>query len=262
MTWTATGAWVSAHATTLAVNNQAVGNLLLVGVLNTSNNTVWCTGLSGGGATWTPFGVKFSISVFGFPEYATLFAGTVTATGAGTVTPSWSGTAPASYYLDGHEFHSSVGSWSLDVQGNLDSAGTTSWASLTPASSGELYFGFEDNAGSASGGTTSGYVYNLNPSGLGQAYNLSCPSGVATFPVWADTDGRAGIMVLVQETGGGGAASGRPLRGRIRHHHGARRQQQQAAFGVPGVDTLSPGQLFARGSRGPSAAESTRATYT
>ena len=57
--------------------------------------------------------------------YFTLFAGTVTATGVGSVTASWSGTTPGGFYLFGHEFHSSVGSWSLDVQGNLDSAAAT-----------------------------------------------------------------------------------------------------------------------------------------
>lgn len=202
MTWTAPGSWLFANSTALSVSNQATGNLLLVGVTNTSNNTVWCTGLSGGGATWAAFGVKFAASTT-LAEYFTVFAGTVTATGAGTVTPSWSGTAPAGYHLDGHEFSSSVGSWSLDSQGTVDAV-TGNWASLTPAGSGELYFGFEDNTGAASAGTTSGYVYSVNASGGGRAYNLSCAGGVATFPVWADpADGRAGIMVLVREGTGG-----------------------------------------------------------
>ena len=199
MTWTATGSWLSASTANLTVSNQAVGNLLLVGVINTSNSTVWCTGLSGGGATWTPLGTNFASSVFGFAENFTLFAGKVTATGAGTAVPAWSGTAPANWRIDGHEFHSTVGSWALDgSQGNLDSASTASWASLTPTASGELYFGFEDNNGAASGGSTSGYVYNVNSGSIGQAYNLSCPSGIATFPVWADTDARAGVMVAGQ----------------------------------------------------------------
>lgn len=215
MTWTATGSWLTANTTTLATSNQAAGNLLLVGVINDSNNTVWCTGLSGGGATWTQVGVKFAVSVFGFPEYHTLFAGTVTATGAGTVTPSWSGTTPGSYRIDGHEFHSTAGSWALDgSQGNLDSAGTANWVSLTPAGNGELYFGAGDDQGIATGGSTSGYVYNISAGGaISQAYNLSCASGVATFPVWGDSNGRAGIMVLMKE----GAAAGGILPQQARH---------------------------------------------
>jgi len=197
VTWTAPGAWLFANSTGLTVSNQAIGNLLLVGVTNTSNNTVWCTGLSGGGATWVLVGTKFAGTAIA--DYFTLFAGTVTATGAGTVTPSWSGTTPAGYHLDGHEFSSSVGAWSLDVQGTVDAV-TGSWASLTPCSNGELYFGFEDNLGSAGAGSTSGYVYSVNASSAGRAYNLSCPSGVATFPTWTDsTDTRSGIMVLMRE---------------------------------------------------------------
>jgi hypothetical protein len=198
VTWTAAGSWLFANSTTLTVSNQAVGNLLLVGVENDSNNTVWCTWAVRRRATWSRW-ASVASSTEG-AHTSPCSPGRSPPPAPGTVTPSWSGTAPGSFDIAGHEFHSTAESWALDVQGNLDSAGTANWASLTPAGNGELYFGFEANGGTASGGTTSGYVYNTDAIGNGQAYRLSCPSGVATFPVWADSNGRAGIMVLVQET--------------------------------------------------------------
>jgi hypothetical protein len=217
MTFGATGSWLFADSGNLTVNNQGTGNLLLVEVLNYTNNTVWCTGLSGGGATWAPIGTKFAGTTNAF--YATVFAGTVTATGAGTAVPSWSGTAPAGFEITGHEFTSTVGSWVFDTQGTLDVAGNAStWATLTPAASGELYFGSATNAiSSPVGGSTPGYVYTSganNPDGDGSVYNLSCPAGIPTAPVWGDSHWGFGVMVLMQETSGASAApaSGPALR--------------------------------------------------
>ncbi len=231
MTWTAAGSWLFSGNSALTVNNQAAGNLLLVEVTNKSNNTVTCTGLSGGGATWTLLGTSFSTATPQTLSFS-VFAGTVTATGAGTATPSWSGTAPGSYELNGHEFHSTAGSWTFDAQGNLASGGTANWASLTPAAAGELYFGSEYNqsGGGAVAGSTSGYVYNSNANANGQAYNPSCPSGVATFPVWGDTSPRAGVMVLMQESGGAPAAPFYPARQPARS-----RTPQPYALGRPGL---------------------------
>lgn len=205
MTWTTVGSWLYAgNTSSIALTNQAVGNLLLIEVHNFQNNTVTATSMTGGGATWVRVGTSFTSSV-GFAATHALFAGTVTATGAQTATVTWSGTAPTTNFLEeGREFHSSVGSWSLDVQGNLDLTATKNWFSLTPATAGELYFGSEVNAGTAVAGATSGYVSNVNAFSCGAAYNLSCAQGVATFPVWGDTDNRCGIMVLMRE---GAAAS-------------------------------------------------------
>lgn len=200
MTWTTVGSWLYAgNTSSIALTNQAVGNLLLIEVHNFQNNTVTATSMSGGGATWTRIGNPFTSSV-GFAATHALFAGTVTTAGAGTATVTWSGTAPTTNFLvEGREFHSTVGSWSLDVQGNFDTASTKNWASLTPGGSGELYFGSEVNAATAVAGTTTGYVWNVNVFSCGAAYNLSCASGVATFPVWGDTDSRCGIAVLMRE---------------------------------------------------------------
>ena len=202
MTFAATGSPLYAATGTLPVSNQGTGNLLLVEVI-TDSATEYCSSLSGGGATWTQMGTVFHGTVNAYS--ATLFAGTVTATGAGTVTPSFTGGTPSYYELDGHEFTSTVGAWALDVQGNLDSAGTNNWASLTPANNGELYFGAAacSNSGGVAG-STSGYTYSVNANGDSTAYNASCPAGTATYPVWGGAAYQVfGSMVLVMEQASG-----------------------------------------------------------
>lgn len=197
MTWTATGSFLFKDTGSLTMSNQGIGDLMLLEVDNYSNSTVHCTGITGGGCTWT------SVVTFNGTHNAnshTLFMGTVTATGAQTATPTWSGTMPG-FEINGHEFISSVGSWSVDTTGTLDvTTGTASWTSLTPAKSGELYFGFASNSATGIAGSTSGYTYNINTEGDATAYNLSCPAGVGTFPVWGNAEALIGIMALIQET--------------------------------------------------------------
>ncbi len=226
MTFAATGAFLFSNNAALATNNQAVGNLLVVEVVNYTNSTVWCTGLSGGGATWTQAGVKFLGTASACS--AVVFLGRVTTTGAGTATPSWSGTAPSGYEINGHEFTSTMGSWAFDVQGNLDvGGGTNSWPSLTPGSgAGELYFGYASDSAGASPGTTSGYTYSVNGNSDGVAFNPNCGAG-ATFPVWADSSHFFGVAVLIAETAVGGAVplqrrgrQGLARRGGSTRHHG------------------------------------------
>lgn len=199
MTFAAAGSFLfSASTTSLTMANVGAGNLLLVSVYNYTNATVTCTGLSGGGATWTQLGTTFTGTVNAMTE--TVFAGKVTATGAGTATATWSGATPAGE-INGHEFTSTVGSWSLDVQGNLDSATNNApWPSLTPATNGELYFGTAGFTGTVSAGSTTGYTYSLNANGDGCVFDPACTVSVATHPVWGgNTNNQFGVMVLVKE---------------------------------------------------------------
>ena len=197
MTFTATGSWQGSSSTTLTVSNQAIGNLLIVEVINPQNKTVWCSSLSGGKATWVAAGVHALGSTN--TGTAAVFFGTVTGTGAGTVTPSWSGTAPTAWNMAGHEFPSTAG-WAFDKQGTLDSSGTASWPSLTAAGgAGELYFGLCLDVGvQAVAGSTTGYVYNANVDTQynGAAFNVNCPA-TATHPVWGDSTEAFGIVILV-----------------------------------------------------------------
>lgn len=200
MTWSAVGSWLGVSTSSLTMNNQAVGNLLIVEVINFSNSTVWATGLTGGGATWVQAGTRLIGS--SNTNTAVVFFGTVTATGSATTSVTWSGATPSLYGIAGQEFHSTVGSWVLDQQGSIDqpAASGGTWASLTPSVAGELYFGYAADGSAASAGSTTGFIWNSSVDTLndGAAYNVSC-ANAATAPVWRDVDQEFGIMVLVRE---------------------------------------------------------------
>ena len=185
-------------ATTFSLTPNTAGDLILVEIIDPSGSTVVPTSLSSSNVTWLPLGTPFTGSTN--VRSAQVFIGTVTSTGTATVTTGWSGTPPSSIHYAGQEFSSTAGASSvtLNVQGNLDSTGTSTWASLTPAAAGELYFGFALDSGSAVAGSTPGYTYNANVDGNGNglAYNPACTSS-AQAPVWGDAGQAIGIMVLV-----------------------------------------------------------------
>jgi hypothetical protein len=196
VTFAAVGSAISSTTSSVSLDPQNVGDLILLAVGNHDNNTVYATGVSGGGATWTQMGSP----VLGVNNNRTmvLFAGQVTATGSGTATVTWSGATPSATRIAGQEFSSTVGSWTLDVQGSLDLAsGTNTWASLTPAAAGELYFGWGLDTSGAVAGSTSGYTYDV-VSGNGMAFNADC-SASAQAPVWGDSGMVFGLMALVRE---------------------------------------------------------------
>ena len=208
MTFAAVGSSFGGNpgATTFSLTPNTVGDLILVEVTGPGGSTVLPTSMSSSNVTWATFGSSFTGSTN--TRALQVFAGTVTSTSTATVTVGWGGTSPGTMHYAGQEFSSTVGAWALDVQGHIDSAGQTTWASLTPAAAGELYFGFANNDGNAVSGSTSGYTYNANVDGTdnGMAYNAACTSS-AQAPVWADTGQAIGIMVLVKETSSGTTAN-------------------------------------------------------
>jgi hypothetical protein len=130
-------------------------------------------------------------------ETVTAFLGTVTATGGQTLTPTVSGSP--TLRLGGQELHSSIGASSVALYGSpavLDATGTA-WPSLT-ALPGQCYIGFEFNGGSATGGSTTGFVYQEDANGNGLAYRLSTAAG-ANSPVWGDSDPRDVLALLLYE---------------------------------------------------------------
>lgn len=207
MTFTAAGTGAGEYgASTISLTTHTVGDLVLVVVLNISNATVSCTGVSSSNATWTPLTSSFA----GTTQAATgrAFIGKVTAASAATLTASWSGTAPSGILIAYQEFSSSNGfsAVSLDTSGHVDSSGTNNWASLTPANAAELYFGYCWCTTGYSSAGTSGYTYVADGQGDAFAYRLSCPAGTATFPAFTDGAEAFGIMVLVTDA----AAAGNP----------------------------------------------------
>jgi hypothetical protein len=197
MAFTAVGSYLQTEfvgAGTIALNNQAVGDLILLAGISVDSSTNYVTSITGGGATWTQIGTHFT--GVNNAAVATLWQGVVTATGSQTATVNITGGGP-SIAVNGNEFSVTSGMWSADVRTNLDSSGTNTWPTLTPAGSGELYFGFAINSGIASSGSTPGYVYTVNAHQDGCAWNLSVSAPSA--PVWADSGQRFGTMVLMQE---------------------------------------------------------------
>lgn len=197
MTFAAVGSAVFQSSSSWSLTPHTVNDFILAEVINASNSTVFCTGLSSSNITWIQLlPVYTGVSV---PGTCTVFLGLVTSASAATVTVTWSGTAPAAIRIGGQEFSSTAGNWALDIQGHIDTSGSSStWASLTPHGAGELYFGYCLDSGTASAGSTSGYTYDVDAHGNGMAFNPACASA-AQAPAWADAGQELGVMILVRE---------------------------------------------------------------
>jgi len=199
MTWTTVGALNpngASGTSSFSLTPAGVGHLIVVGIINNDNATVYATALSSSNVTWTP--VTHVLGT-GSVNTGNLFIGQVTAASAATVTITWSGTAPNSY-ITGQEYASSVGSWALGPFTVLNSAGTNTWSSLT-ANAGDLYVGYCNDSGAAVAGTTPGFTWGIDGHSNGFGYRLSCASG-ANAPVWGDSGHTVGCMTIVQESGG------------------------------------------------------------
>ena len=200
MTWAANGAFPGqtefTAGGTFPLNNTAIGDLVAVVALSIDSNANYVTGITGGGCTWSQIGTHFVGTVNG--SVATAWEGTVTATGSQTATVVVTGGGPTIAVVS-QEFSSTVGSWTVDQVVHLDSAGTNTWPTQTPAGTGELAFGFAADFGIASAGSTSGWTYKVTSHQDGVAWNtgVSAPSA----PVWADSGQAFGAMVLFKEAG-------------------------------------------------------------
>jgi hypothetical protein len=201
----------AAALTTFSVTTVTAGDFILASVLSENSSTRVATALSSSNVTWSTLGASANTSVARSARHQ-VFLGVVTSVATATVTITWAaGTTGSFESVAGQEFSSTTGIPVLDKQATLDSAGTATWPSLTPAAAGELYWGFaEDNTASVSG-STSGYVYNINADlhSNGVAYNVNC-GATATAPVWGDSGQSDGIVVLVKPGGGLGVPQ-RPL---------------------------------------------------
>jgi hypothetical protein len=208
VTYTAVGSSTSganssgSALTSFSLTPNGAGNFILAEVANYQGTAV-AVALSSTNVSWSLLGNSFSGTGFQAAGCtAQCFIGVVTSTSAATVTITWGpGTNTVFTFAAFQEFSSTTGIPVLDVQGHIDTAAANSnWASLTPAASGELYWGYALNNSTAAAGSTSGYVYtpNSDHAGDGAAYNLSCAAGTATFPVWGDTHEAFGLMVLMR----------------------------------------------------------------
>jgi len=191
--FTAVGNIIQADTSSLSLNPQNVGDLIVLEVL--TDNSAPCTSISGGGCTWNRVSATIAGLVNGGRE-AVVFFGTVTATGSATATLSFSGT-PSSIRAAGQEFRSSVGTWTLDQQSTLDNSGTSALPALTPVGSGELYFGYFFDSNAVAAGSTAGYTYNSDIHNNGVIFNQSC-SSARQSPAMGDSTNTFGLAVIIQ----------------------------------------------------------------
>lgn len=202
MTFSPVGSLIQTSGTGLSsfsLTPANVNDLIMVAVYNAVSSAVYATSLSSSNVTWVPYD---HFTGTNNASTMSIFAGQVNAASAATVTVTWSGTTPTTMVqVDGQEFSSSVGAWMLDTAGHIDvvSPGTNTWASLTPAGSGELYFGYAGASATATVGSTSGYTYTIDLKGDCVAYDAACTSS-AQAPVWGNSVQIFGSMVLVKET--------------------------------------------------------------
>jgi hypothetical protein len=196
MAFTTVGGVVSTDTSSLSLNPQAIGDFFLVEIISSAPHN--CSSISGGGCTWTQVGTTFTGSV-NSTWVSTVYVGKVTATGSATATYTFSGGAPATIRSAGQEFSTTAGAWGLDIQGHLDGSGTATMPSLTPAGSGELYFGFFYDSGSNVTGTTAGYAYGQDTHSNGICYDTAC-AVTAQAPTMGDSGNIFGIAILMKET--------------------------------------------------------------
>ena len=160
---TAVGTFASAQGSGLATwrcRPKTAGDVLVVFAQNGSSSVGTLSSVSGGGvSTWTK-AVQFAGSVASDEE---IWYGKVTTTGSSTITFTWSGTVTGRIPQYGvEEFSAGLGAstvWATDKTGSGNGASSTSvpLPSLTPSTSGELYFGYSLVANTAAAaGSTSG----------------------------------------------------------------------------------------------------------
>ena len=205
MTFTAAGTLteaenaVAATSTTFSLTTNTVGNFILA---QFACNTSFASAVTSTRCTWTQLAPATGAASFTFssPFNSNIWIGRVNSVGSDTVSVTFNASmGGANCRFDAREFHSSTGVAVLETYGTVNTAGgTSSWATLTPAGSGRLYWGWCEDSGSAVAGSTSGFVYEPDSHSNGAGYCLSVSS--AYTPVWGDSSQVAGIMVLVSGT--------------------------------------------------------------
>jgi hypothetical protein len=197
MTFAAVGSSFAQTSTSWSLTPAGVGNFILVEVIS-ETAADWATALSSSNVTWSVLVAPTTVGA----DVSTVFIGQVTAASAATVTVTLN-TGTPTLRIAGQEFSTSAGysSVSLDTSGTATTS-TLTYPSLTPThGSGELYFGYAVNAGTAVAGSTSGYTYYVDANGNGLCFDASCTSS-AQAPVWGGSAAVIdGISVLLSESG-------------------------------------------------------------
>ncbi|HLG66527.1 MAG TPA: IPT/TIG domain-containing protein [Acidimicrobiales bacterium] len=185
--------------TTLGDSPQASGDALVL-LVKAHSSSITVSSVSGGGAsTWT----RLTSYQDGSHDME-VWLGPVTSTGPHTVTVTFSaGVSGVDTDLALQEFAASTGAqttWSKDVAGGQANPSSTAvpYPSLTPTSSGELYFGYAvlPDAPPA-GGSTPGFTFDITADGNIVAFDPSVTSTVAPVATQTMADPSASLAVLI-----------------------------------------------------------------
>jgi len=128
------------------------------------------------------FGAAGAASTRAQTNHLELWMGTVTTPRTSTVAVSFSGNVTSiDTGLSAQEFSASSGSstvWRADTGGGISnpSSATVTFPKLTPKGSGELYFGYDTTANTASAGATSGFHYAITANDDVVAYDANVSS--------------------------------------------------------------------------------------
>lgn len=197
MTFAAVGSPIASNTSTFTLVPVTVGDFIIIEALQL-DATNYVNALSSSNVTWS---ILVAPQVVDSAVYSTVFIGQVTSTSSATVTVTVN-TGSVSVRLAGHEYSATAGygAVTLDTSGQMFGTGGA-FASLTPGhGSGELYFGYAYNSGTAVAGTTAGFTYYVDPSSNGACWDVSCGNG-AQQPTWTDTtDTIYGVSVLLYES--------------------------------------------------------------
>ena len=186
--------------TTLAVSPQHVGDLLILAV-KTSSTTITAASVSGGGvSTWTRAEGPYS----GYSGHdLEIWTGTVGTIGSSTITVAYSGAVTSiNIGLAAQEFTSTSGSatvWALDTGGATANASSTTatFPQLTPAGTGELYFGYGAVANTGLAGATSGFTYATTSDADVATYDTSVASVVQPTATQSPAGVAGAVAVLI-----------------------------------------------------------------
>jgi hypothetical protein len=196
---------------TLSVTPSAAGDVLTLAVETKfkSGKSFKAAGVSGGGVTtWHKAYSYFTRDGVHEEE---LWWGEVTNPGSSTLAVTFTsnavnGSSTSATSLDVQEFRSTAGAstvWSVDVTGKVDTgvASTTpSYPTLTPSSTGELYYGYLAVPGSVSPGSTPGCVYQGDARGNQVVFDTSVSSTI-TPKASSSSQKFSSIGMLIEATG-------------------------------------------------------------
>ena len=206
MTFTAVGSLqnaensVAATSTTFALTTTTPGDFVLASLQNGDTGVTGkqTSNVTSTLCTWVNLVLTGPLNT---DFFGSVWLGTVNSAGSDTVTVTYaSSMGGANSRFDAHEFASSAGNVALDTSGTISvPGGTNTWATLTPSGVGRLYWGWGEDDGAASAGSTSGFTYLVDSHSNGAGYCLSVSA--AYTPVWGDSGFSSGTMVLLSEGG-------------------------------------------------------------